>query len=64
MTSRPAHNDAVISVIGLGLMGTPLTLRLRDHGWRVHIWNRTRSRAQPLLSCRTLRQCRPHQARE
>lgn len=49
MTSRPANSDAAISVIGLGLMGTALTLRLRDHGWRVHIWNRTRSRAQPLI---------------
>ncbi len=59
MTSRPANSDAAISVIGLGLMGTALTLRLRDHGWRVHIWNRTRSRAQPLLKAGAIWSERP-----
>ena len=37
-------------MIGLGLMGTALTQRLHDHGWRVHVWNRTPSKATPLLT--------------
>ncbi|MFO0910372.1 MAG: NAD(P)-binding domain-containing protein [Isosphaeraceae bacterium] len=31
-----------IGVIGLGLMGTALTQRLLEHGYRVAVWNRTR----------------------
>ena len=38
-----------IGLIGLGFMGTALTERLLDHGYRVSIWNRTRSKADPLL---------------
>lgn len=59
MNSRPAANVPAISVIGLGLMGTALTLRLRDHGWQVHIWNRTRLRSQPLLNAGAIWSERP-----
>ena len=36
-------------MIGLGLMGTAMTERLLEHGWNVHVWNRTRDKADPLL---------------
>ena len=39
-----------IGVIGLGLMGTALTERLLEHGYRVAVWNRTRTKADPLLA--------------
>lgn len=35
-------------MIGLGLMGTALTERLLEHGYRVAVWNRTRTKADPL----------------
>ncbi|WP_437201946.1 NAD(P)-dependent oxidoreductase [Planctomicrobium sp. SH664] len=42
--------DKVVGVIGLGLMGTAISERLLDHGYRVNVWNRTREEAQPLIS--------------
>lgn len=39
-----------ISVVGLGLMGTAITERLLEYGWQVFVWNRTRERAEPLIS--------------
>jgi 3-hydroxyisobutyrate dehydrogenase-like beta-hydroxyacid dehydrogenase len=37
-------------VVGLGLMGTALTERLLEQGYRVAVWNRTRAKADPLLA--------------
>jgi len=46
-----AHSDEkAIGVIGLGLMGTALTERLLEHGYRVAVWNRTREKAAPLIA--------------
>jgi len=45
--TRP--DQQCIGVIGLGLMGTALTERLLEHGYRVVVWNRTRAKADPLL---------------
>lgn len=42
--------DQHVGVIGLGLMGTAITERLLDHGYAVSIWNRTREKANGLLS--------------
>ena len=39
-----------IGVIGLGLMGTALTERLLEHGYRVAVWNRTRAKADALIA--------------
>lgn len=39
-----------VGLIGLGLMGTALTERLLEHGYRVAVWNRTREKAAPLLA--------------
>jgi alpha-galactosidase len=40
----------LIGLIGLGLMGTSLTERLLEHGYRVAVWNRTREKAAPWLA--------------
>ncbi len=37
-------------MIGLGLMGTAMTERLLDAGYAVHVWNRTREKAGPLIA--------------
>ena len=42
-------NDEQIGVVGLGLMGTALTERLLEHGYRVAAWNRSREKAAPLI---------------
>jgi 3-hydroxyisobutyrate dehydrogenase-like beta-hydroxyacid dehydrogenase len=39
-----------IGMIGLGLMGTALTERLLEHGYRVLVWNRTREKAAALIA--------------
>ncbi len=38
-----------VGVIGLGLMGTALTERLLGAGYRVHVYNRSREKAEPLI---------------
>ncbi|WP_406699419.1 NAD(P)-dependent oxidoreductase [Singulisphaera sp. Ch08] len=38
-----------IGVIGLGLMGTAISLRLLEHGYSVRVWNRTQEEAAPLV---------------
>ena len=48
METQP--NREMVGVIGLGLMGTALTERLLEHGYRVAVWNRTRAKAEPLLA--------------
>ncbi|MEG1770794.1 MAG: NAD(P)-dependent oxidoreductase [Comamonas sp.] len=37
-----------IAVLGIGMMGLPIARRLCQAGHEVHVWNRTRARAQPL----------------
>jgi 3-hydroxyisobutyrate dehydrogenase-like beta-hydroxyacid dehydrogenase len=44
------HSAKQIGMIGLGLMGTALTERLLDAGWRVLVWNRTREKSASLLA--------------
>jgi 3-hydroxyisobutyrate dehydrogenase-like beta-hydroxyacid dehydrogenase len=46
--TRP--DQQCIGVIGLGLMGTALTERLLENGYRVVVWNRTRAKADPVLA--------------
>jgi len=38
----------VIAWLGTGLMGTPMTGRLLEHGYRVRVWNRTLEKTRPL----------------
>jgi 3-hydroxyisobutyrate dehydrogenase-like beta-hydroxyacid dehydrogenase len=39
-----------VGMIGLGLMGTALSERLLAAGYRVHVWNRSREKADPLVA--------------
>jgi 3-hydroxyisobutyrate dehydrogenase-like beta-hydroxyacid dehydrogenase len=39
-----------VGMIGLGLMGTALTERLLAAGYSVHVWNRSRDKADPLVA--------------
>ncbi len=41
-------NTHRIGWIGIGRMGFPMAERLLDAGHEVHVWNRTRSKAEPL----------------
>lgn len=39
-----------LGFIGIGLMGTPMTLRLLGAGYRVTVWNRTRDKLQRVIA--------------
>ena len=39
-----------VAVVGLGLMGSAIAGRLLEAGVETHVWNRTPSRAEPLLA--------------
>lgn len=46
MTTTPLR----IAVLGIGLMGRPMALRLQEAGHEVHAWNRTLAKAEPLAA--------------
>ena len=39
-----------IAVLGIGNMGNPIARRLHQAGHQVHVWNRTRAKAEPLAA--------------
>ncbi|RPH41106.1 MAG: NAD(P)-dependent oxidoreductase, partial [Burkholderiales bacterium] len=39
-----------IAVLGTGMMGAPMARRLCEAGHAVHVWNRSRSKAEPLAA--------------
>jgi 3-hydroxyisobutyrate dehydrogenase-like beta-hydroxyacid dehydrogenase len=43
-------DSKTVGMIGLGLMGTALTQRLLEAGYAVHVYNRTREKAGPLIA--------------
>src|SRR5918996_1055980 len=45
-----ANNTQKIGWIGMGRMGFPMAERLLKAGYDVSIWNRTRSKAEPLAA--------------
>src|SRR5215468_10834222 len=45
-----AKNELKIGWIGMGRMGSPMAERLLKAGYDVSIWNRTRSKAEPLAA--------------
>jgi 3-hydroxyisobutyrate dehydrogenase-like beta-hydroxyacid dehydrogenase len=47
---RDGMADERIGFIGLGAMGAPMARRLVDAGYKVTVWNRTRSRGEPLAA--------------
>ena len=48
--SHAASNHPRVSVIGLGRMGSSLAKAFLSKGFNVTVWNRTASKAQPLVS--------------
>ena len=43
-------NTLKIAVLGTGMMGLPMARRLARAGHEVHVWNRTRAKAEPLAA--------------
>jgi 3-hydroxyisobutyrate dehydrogenase len=43
------NEKPILAYLGLGLMGLPMTLRLLQKGYRVHVWNRSRAKLAPAL---------------
>ena len=39
-------NKLTLGFIGIGLMGKPMTLRLLNAGFKVHVWNRSPEKLQ------------------
>jgi 3-hydroxyisobutyrate dehydrogenase-like beta-hydroxyacid dehydrogenase len=50
MTCSSSEADKHLGMIGLGLMGTAMTERFLEHGYRVSVWNRTREKADRLIA--------------
>jgi 2-hydroxy-3-oxopropionate reductase len=46
---KDASATRSVAFLGAGLMAAPMIERLLEGGWRVHVWNRTRARMQPLV---------------
>ena len=44
-----SKSNIAIGFIGLGMMGTPMSLRLRKAGYHLTVWNRTKIKTKPLL---------------
>jgi 2-hydroxy-3-oxopropionate reductase len=47
-TPLTPDTDAIVGVIGLGIMGAPMARNLLRAGYRVVVWNRTSARLEPL----------------
>jgi len=43
-------NQVTIAFLGIGLMGNPMAKRLLEAGYKVHVWNRTASKATTLAT--------------
>lgn len=43
-------NTHAITLLGTGKMGLPMARRLCEAGFEVHVWNRTRAKAEPLAA--------------
>lgn len=46
MTTATPTSQPTIAVLGIGLMGFPLARRLCEAGYAVHVWNRSRDKAE------------------
>ena len=49
-TAAPTATPVSVAVLGIGMMGFPMAQRLCAAGHRVHVWNRTRAKAEPLAA--------------
>lgn len=45
-----SHSTPRIALLGTGKMGLPMARRLCEAGFEVHVWNRTRAKAEPLAA--------------
>lgn len=49
-TERLNADSAVIGFIGIGVMGKSMARNLMKHGYRLHVYNRTRSKTEELVA--------------
>ncbi|MGR8951858.1 MAG: NAD(P)-binding domain-containing protein, partial [Gammaproteobacteria bacterium] len=49
-----SKTQPTLGFIGIGLMGKPMTLRLLQHGFQVHVWNRSTEKLQPVIEAGAL----------
>lgn len=50
MTAAKQTKNATVGVIGLGLMGSAFASNLLSRGYKVHVYNRTKQKAKPLVA--------------
>ena len=56
------NEKPILAYLGLGLMGLPMTLRLLQRGYRVHVWNRSRAKLAPALERGAIEAATPRDA--
>ncbi|AAM04058.1 TPA: NAD(P)-dependent oxidoreductase [Methanosarcina acetivorans] len=49
MTTSGCDKNITVGVIGLGIMGSSFASNLLSRGYNVHVYNRTKEKAQPLI---------------
>lgn len=49
VTSSGFNKEAIVGVVGLGIMGSSFASNLMSRGYNVHIYNRTKEKAKPLI---------------
>jgi 2-hydroxy-3-oxopropionate reductase len=57
-----ASNTKKLAFIGAGLMGAPMIRRLLLAGFEVQVWNRTPSKAEPLVAAGAVHAASPAEA--
>ena len=51
-----SNQNYSIGFIGIGLMGKPMTLRLLNAGFKVHVWNRSPDKLSPVIKAGAIAQ--------
>lgn len=64
MAKQAINQDSTIGFIGTGIMGASMAGHLIDHGYKVNVYNRTKSRADGLLAKGAVWQDSPKSAAE
>lgn len=49
MTSSGFNKEMTVGIIGLGIMGSSFALNFLSRGYNVHVYNRTKEKAKPLI---------------
>lgn len=60
----PAPAKPRIGFIGVGLMGSPMVLRLRERGWHVTVWNREPARLAEVVAAGAIAAASPRAVAE